>query len=120
MVIGGCVGWNEYLKFVKGQKVELSTGAGGEQIKKLPEKLVEQVQQEKQPVLYYSPLAVSPNRLVYPNGIVLKIGDVYEDEKIVRFDRRFVYFAGGGRCSLSSFVRVPAAESAGTAAGKQP
>ena len=51
---------------------------------------------------------------------VLKIGDVYEDEKIVRFDRRFVYFAGGGRCSLSSFVRVPAAGSAGTAAGKQP
>ncbi|PVY29079.1 zonular occludens toxin domain-containing protein [Victivallis vadensis] len=123
MVIGGCVGWNEYLKFVKGQKVEISTGAGGKQIKKLPEKTVEQVQQEKQPVLYYSPLAVSPNRLVYPNGIVLKIGDVYEDEKIVRFDRRFVYFVGGGRCSLSSFVRVPAAGSAGTAgtaAGKQP
>ncbi|WP_222707371.1 hypothetical protein, partial [Victivallis vadensis] len=45
-----------------------------------------------------------PNRLVYPNGIVLKIGDVYVDEKIVGFDRRFDLF-GWGRSLLPLLVR---------------
>ncbi len=112
MVIGGCVGWNEYLNFVKNQKVVISPGAGGNIEKKQPEKIVEQIQ-EQQPVLFYSPLAVSPNRLVYP-GITLKIGDVYEGNKIVRFDRRAVYFADGGCCPLGGFIRVPPAGKSAT------